>query len=236
MPSEAMDPMPPPKALTFTVSPNALTPAKVPTPVGTIDPKTGQPKRGRGRPPGSTKKVVTPPGGVNPPMTMRGSGPSGRQPKATDPVDDKEAIKAQKAARAEQYSTYINQELNDKLFMFLISASGGSIKADYIYKEGKVPLKAIGNPALTDFGNAIAIPPDVADSWGKLLAELSFTDVGKNITKATDNHSMGIIMAAITAVYSTYRYSQQLKPILDGIKAANEMKKAEANGTSSDQA
>lgn len=230
LPIEALESMPPPKALTFTLSPTASEPAKVPTP---IDPRTGQPKRGRGRPPGSTNKVKPPNGGVNPPMTMRGGTPS--KPKASDPVDTSEATKAAKAARAAQYAGYINTELNDQLFMFLISASGGAVKSEMLYKEGRIPAKAQSNPNLTEFGNAIAIPPDVADSWGKLLAELSYTDVGKNVTKITDNHAMGVVVAAITALYSTYRYSQQLKPILEGMRKMQEAKR-DTNGVDSGEA
>jgi hypothetical protein len=163
-------------------------------------------------------------------MTMRGSLPP-REAKAIDPVDDKEAIKEQKKLKAEQYATYINQELNDKLFMLISGMPGSPFTAAMFYKENKVPPQVATNPNFSELGNAIAIPADVASSWGKVLAELSYTDIGKNVSKATDNPMLGIVAAVIAALYSTYRYSQQLKPILEQIKAMQAMKEAEANGT-----
>jgi len=230
--ADALQSMPPPVGLTFTLDPKAVAASKQPIPIGTIDPKTGQPKRGPGRPIGSTKKAVPPSGGVNPRMTMRGSNPP--KGKATDTVDEKEATKEQKKLRAEQYATYINTELNDKLFMLLSSMPNSPFKAENFYKENKVPPKAASNPNLSELGNAVAIPPDVADSWGKLLAELSYTGVGKSISTATDNHALSVVMAAVAAIYSTYRYSLQLKPLLDAVKAAQVLQQQaqENNGTS----
>lgn len=181
-----------------------------------IDVKTGQPRRGRGRPAGSRNKVRPPDGGVNP--VSRITVPSSGKRETPSTNDDSERKKEEKKLRAEQYSVWINQELNDKLFMLLIGASNGMIKPENLYKEGRVPPKAQGNPNLTDMGNAIAIPADVADSWGKLIAELTYTDVGKNLVKATDNHGLVILMAAVTAVFSTYRYGQTLKPYIKMIQ------------------
>lgn len=228
MPDDALKPMPPPPSIMPKVdTPVTNQPQRTQAPV---DPRTGQPRRTRGRPPGSTNKVIPPSGGVNPPSRLVvPSGGNTNQPNK-DTEDELARKKEEKKAKAEQYSTWINQELNDKLFMFLIGASNGSIKPEYIYKEGKVPLKAQGNPNLTELGNALAIPADVADSWGKLLAELSYTDAGKSISKVTDNHMIAVVGAALAAAFSTYRYTQTLKPYLAMIKKVQESQEGESNG------
>lgn len=228
MPDEAMTSMPPPASIIPKPEPEFHIVNKTPS---VIDPKTGQTKRGRGRPPGAKNRVKPPDGGINPPMKMSPGSPS-RQPSGSDPVDNKEAKKEQKKLRAEQYSKYINEELNDKLFMLLIGASNGAIKPEMLYKEGRVPPKAAGNPNLSELGNAIAIPADVADSWGKLIAELTETDAGKNLMKATDNHTLVVIMAAVTAVFSTYRYSQTLKPYIKLIQQVQANAKGDSNDLS----
>ena len=231
--AEALQSMPPPVGLTFKLDPAAVAAINQPIAVGTIDPRTGQPKRAPGRPRSSTKKAVHPPGTVNPPQTMRGRG---TPPKATDTVDVKEATKEQKKLRAEQYATYINTELNDKLFLLISGMPGSPFTAAMFYVEGKVPPSVATNPNYSELGNAVAIPADVAGSWGKLLAELSYTDAGKGLAKVGDNHILTIALAALTAVYSTYRYSQQIKPLLDSIKAAQAAQAAAkegSNGTTS---
>lgn len=226
--ADALQAMSVPEGLKFSLSPNAT--AKPVIPVGTIDPRTGQPKRRPGRPTGTTKKADHPKGTVNPPQRMIGS----KAPKDTDTVDTKEATKEQKKLRAEQYATYINVELNDKLFMLISGMPNSPFKVENFYKENRVPPSAATNPNYSELGNAVAIPADVAGSWGKLLAELSFTDAGKGLAKVSDNHMLTIALAALTAIWSTYRYSQQLKPLLDQIKQVQEAQaaaKEASNGT-----
>lgn len=209
MPPEALSSMRPPPSIVIDQSKFTLAPAAV-------DSKTGQARRTtRGRPPGSLNKPKPPDGGVNPPSRM--NIPAGKQPGPSEPVDNKEATKEAKKLRAEEYSTWIAKELNDKILTMII---GAGIPAEAIYKTGTIPPKLASNPNLTDFGNTIVIPGDVADSWGKLFAELSYTDAGKGVAKAADNHMLGIAFAALTALISTYRYSQQLKPVMDVIKQA----------------
>ncbi len=215
MPPEALSSMPPPS--TIVPKEEVQFSFTAPTPKPTINPTTGQPvTRGRGRPPGARNKVKEAPGGTNPPMRINNKDSAPRQPRPTDPVDKPEAIKEEKKARAAQYSSFIVDELNDKLFMLIIGAT--AIPAEAIFKEGRVPPKAQTNPHLTEFGNAIAIPADVADSWGKLIAEITYTPMGKGLVKAGTNPNTGIAIAAIAAIFSTYRYVQQLKPVLDLLK------------------
>lgn len=183
-----------------------------------IDPRTGQPRRGRGRPPGAKNKSREPEGGTNPPARM--TIPAGPRQTPSSPVDEAVTKKEEKKARAEQYASYINNELNERLFMLIIGT--GAFPAEAIYKPGSVPAKAATNPNLTDFGNAIAIPSDVADSVGRLIAELTYTDAGKGIAKVGENQTIAIVVAALGAAFSCYRYSQQLKPILEQIRRVQE--------------
>lgn len=213
MPPEALSSMPPPPSIVpkeeFNFSFERPTKSAV-------DPASGQQRRGRGRPPGARNKIKEPDGGVNTPMRL--NSPNRNPPKETAPVDKEVATKEQKKARAQEYSSYIADELNDKLFMLIIGTK--AIPAEAIYKSGRVPPKAQTNPHLTEFGNSIAIPADVADSWGKLMAEITYTPIGKNIVKAGGSPNTGIVIAAIMAIFSTYRYAQQLKAVIDMLKQA----------------
>ena len=228
MPEDALTPMPAPAAIIPREKINFTIQQQEPKPQ-VLDPRTGQPKRGRGRPPGSGNKIKRPDGGVNPPSRLVSPTQPSRET-ASSPIDQSGAKKEEKKARAEQYATYINQELNDKLFMFIIGATG--MPAEALYKEGRIPPKAAGNPNLTELGNSIAIPADVADSWGKLLAELSYSDMGKSLTKASDKQGVGIVIAALSAAFSTFRYAQTLKPYIDMARKAQE---AKANASSSSE-
>jgi len=224
--SDAFASMPPPTRLapkmdiTFG-APNVTAP----------DPRTGNVPsgRGRGRPPGAKNKPKEPELGRNP--TQRVVIPPSRGNTTPTTPDEAEAKKAAKKERAEQYSTWIVDELNDKVLMMII---GAGVPAEAIYTAGRVPPKAQTNPHLTDFGNAIVIPADVADSWGKLFAELSYTDAGSKVTKQADNGLLTIGFAALTALFSTYRYSQQLKPVLEMIKQAQAAKLAASQERSED--
>jgi hypothetical protein len=204
--SEAMKPTPPP--FSFQLAPQ--TEPKLTTPKGTGP--------GRGRPKGSKNKVKEPELGTNPSQEFR----PGTRPRPVDkPAEDVNKAaneKAEKKARAEDYSKYITEELNDKLFMVIVGLTGGKIKAEAFYKEGSVPPSKKSDERLSDFGNAIAIPGDMADSWGKLLAELSYTKPGKGAVKFAENNPLGILGAAIVAAFSTVQYVNSLKPIVEYLK------------------
>lgn len=204
--NEAMKPTPPP--FKFTVA--APTTPKVDN--------VGEPKRrGRGRPPGAKNRIKETELGRNPDMAFN-TGPSGKPPSASEEVDKNANIKAEKKARAEEYSKLISEELNDKLFMVIVALTNGKIAFETFYKEGEVPPSKKKDSRLSEMGQAIAIPPDVADSWGKLLAELSYTNPGKGIVKFVDNNPLGILGAALAAAFSTFQYTQTLKPVVEYLK------------------
>lgn len=220
---DAVAPMPPP--LRLSSLPDSIR-------SGSPDPRTGVPKRGPGRPPGSRNKTKEPPGGVNPPQRFGTPGTTRNPitpPPKTDTTDEAAKKRQEKKERADEYSQLIRENLNDKLFMLIVGAT--SIPAEALFSAGRVPPKAATNPNYTDFGNTIAIPADVADSWGKLIAELSYTDVGKTLVKAGEKDWLVLLIAFASAVFSTYRYSQQVKPITDMIKAQNEAKRKAKEGT-----
>jgi hypothetical protein len=187
-------------------------------------PNNGEPRRGRGRPPGAKNKVKRPDGGVNTPQQFgTGVKPPPRkvvEPNTNEDIDQEKNKQAEKEGRADHYAGLIHKELNDQLFTTLIGMR--LVPAGAIYTAGNIPPASVPDPRLTELGNMIAIPSDVAKSWGKLLAELSYTNAGKSVVGLTQNNNTAVFFAALAALYSTFRYTQQLKPFLDMLKAAQE--------------
>lgn len=189
----------------------AFTPATIPKftlvvpPPSTESKGTGSGRRGR--PPGSKNK----PKGDQEVIT--GSGVRTR-----DEIDKEANKKAEKKAKAEEYSKYISEDINDKIFIAIVMLSGGKIDPEAFYLPGKAPEFKKSDPRLSDLGKAVAIPPDMANSWGKLLAELSYTEAGKATTKYAGTSSLAIIGAALTALLTTFQYAITIKPVVDGIK------------------
>lgn len=182
----------------------------------------GTVKRPRGRPPGSRNR--RPEAELHPPQTLGSGSGRGRPTPPNPPIPstpDEAAIsklKQEKQERADQYAVLIHKELNDQLFTAIIGMR--LVPAEVIYKSGHVPPASQPDPTLTEIGNMIAIPTDLAKNVGKLLAELSFTPAGKSVVGLTQNNMAGVAMAALAAFYSTYRYTQQLKPFLDMVRAS----------------
>jgi hypothetical protein len=204
--AEANKPMEPPASIGsgFSSSVSLPSPSERPKRAPTIDPATGLP-RGRGRPPGSKNRPRVPSGGINPPSRINNRG--GRPP-TRPPLDETEEQRERKL------------EANDKLFMLILGAT--KMPPEMLYTAGHVPRKAQGNPDLTELGNAISIPPDLSDSWGKLYAELTETPQGAKFATATSGGQLSLVFAVLGALYSSYRYVQQLQPLFDMVKAHNE--------------
>lgn len=202
-------------------------------PLPTVD--GAPPKRRPGRPLGSRNRPKE--GEVNPPQSLGGSRAPRTPPAPPTSVEEEAAakVKFEKQLRAAQYAELIHKELNDELFTFLIGMR--IVPAELIYKNGHIPPTSQPDPNLTEAGNQIAIPTDVAKNWGKLLAELSYTPMGKTVVGASQNNMAGVAIAAVMALYSTYRYTQQLKPFLDFVKAqqAAAARAAEGSDDNSEQ-
>ncbi len=185
-------------------------------------------QRRRGRPPGSKNRPKE--GEVH--STLGTGRPQGRptgsttQPK-TDEEKKADAERVVKQQRAEEYAELIHKELNDQLFTAIIGMR--LLPAEAIYKQGHIPPTSQPDPTLTEWGNMIAIPTDLSKNVGKLLAELSMTGPGKTVVGVTQGNTAGLVMATIATLWATYRYTQQLKPFLDMVKAAQEKQANEDN-------
>ena len=209
----------------------AFTPAAVPkftlAPVAE-KPSSNAPKRARGRPKGSLNKPKEPELGRNPPMELGTGRSSLKEPNTREPVDKDANNKAEKKARAEEYAKYISEEINDKIFMAVVLLSKNQIKPESFYLPGKAPISKQSDERLSELGNAVAIPPDMANSWGKLLAELSYTETGKTATKYAGSSNLAILGAALTAIVTTIQYVSSVKTTVDtiqqGLAAMAEMK------------
>jgi hypothetical protein len=199
------------------MSNEAFTPMTIPSIENSTN-LSAQPSKSRGRPPGSRNRPRVPEGGINPPQKINIPN-SARNTSSSDSESQKKELQLEKEKTAEKISSYIRNDINDKLFMALIGMSNGHIKAEHLFKEGKIPAKAVTNPAYTEMGNAISIPPDVADSWGKLLAELSTTSVGKTLIKSGGSSNLNLIVTAGAVLISSYRYAMTLKPYIELINA-----------------
>lgn len=232
--SDAFKPMDVPDSIKPDYIFSAPTRTTTPSIGGNIDPRTGQPRRGKGRPPGSRNKPKETELGRNPPQGFKI--PPGKRPPPVEDSDSEEVkkskIKAEKDARAAQYSAWITEELNEKILMFFLGATGAPPEA--VYKAGSIPLAARVNPNLTDLGNRIVIPPDLSDSLGKLMAELAGTNGGKAAGKLADNNMIGVAGAAFVAVFSGYRYYKGLQPILEQIKQAQANQSASTESNEND--
>lgn len=175
-------------------------------------PSTESTNRGSG-----TGRKGRPPGSKNRPKgdqeVMTGSGV-----KTRDEIDKEANKKAEKKAKAEEYAKYISEDVNDKIFIAIVMLSGGKIDPEAFYLPGKAPEFKKSDPRLSELGKTVAIPPDMANSWGKLLAELSYTDAGKTATKYAGTSNLAIVGAALTALLTTFQYALTIKPVVEGIK------------------
>ena len=209
----------------------AFTPAAIPK--FTLAPAPVQSTSGtgikrRGRPPGSKNKPKEP-DYINPSMELgTGSRSTLKEPKTREEVDNEANRKAEKKARADEYAKYISEEINDKIFMAVVLLSKNQIKPEAFYLPGKAPISKQSDERLSELGNAVAIPPDMANSWGKLLAELSYTETGKTATKYAGSSNLAILGAALTAIVTTIQYVSGVKTTIDtiqqGLAAMQEMK------------
>ena len=228
MVDESKMPMPVPESLT----PKVIIPSSAATTQAAINPTTGEPRRPRGRPAGGGRPRI-PDGGINPPMEFNTGRGRSKPTTPTDGVSDdekKQLLKNAKKQREEEYSQYILNDLNEKLFMLIASIPNSPFSIGDFYKEGHIPPKVQQNNNFSDLGNSIGIPVDVANNWGKLLAELSYTDRGKKVEKLGENNALTIGLAALGAIYSTYRYALTMRPILELVKNTQVVQRENEDG------
>lgn len=190
-----------------TLSSDALQPASADDIFAALDAIPAQPAattatRRRGRPPGSRNKTAA-------------QKLAEINPEAAQAAED-EAKRAAKKKRVEEIEGTIYGELNDQLMSILVTAF--NIPPDFIYKDGAVPIQAKKDTRFTDFGNRLAIPPNLAHSIGKLAAELEGTGVGKSVTGITQNSNAGLVVAAGMTIFGVIQYANTLKDTFEKVR------------------
>lgn len=192
-----------------------------------IDPATGKPRRGR--PPGSKNR----PKDASAPEATAASGdtrvriPSG----IPRPVIDREKELADKRklkeARQKKIADYLTGDFSEQALEMLISAT--PIPADMIFTKEAPATKRSKNPNLTQLGQRFAVPPDVADAWATVIAELSTTGGGSKIAESFESGNLGLILACLMCFITTGRWARQLRNDWETLQTLIE-KMAEAQG------
>jgi hypothetical protein len=193
---------------------------------------------------------VGPSDAMTPAPSGRGKAPRRRRTKAQIAADNEAARKAalppaedvlrerrEKAertkARATELATLISGDLNDQLLSWVIAAG---VPAQAIYKVP--PVEVVVDTNLTPIGNALAIPPSLAKSAGRLVAELESTDSGAKLASAVEGGKMPLVVAGISTMVGAAMYGKRLQSTLDQFKplieAAQQAKKNAKRGTDND--
>lgn len=185
--------------------------------------RTASTTRRRGRPPGSKNRT---------PLQKAADS----DPELAEKLK-KDAEREAKKARAETIEKQVYGELNDSIMTLLIGTF--NLNPDMIYLPGKGPVVQKKDERFTDLGNALAIPPNLAHSIGRLAAELEGTGVGQTVSGIGQNSNVGLIVAGGMTAFGIFQYArnlqnvfEKLKPILDARKAAMQ---SQAQGQSQEQ-
>jgi hypothetical protein len=215
----------PPEALE-TTRVDILAGLKAPTPVSkpkeatsstsgvtNVDPRTGEPKRGRGRPPGSRNRPKEVESGSD--TGTRVQIPQGPAP-TVDKAEEEAKKRRVKAERAKKISDYLAGDFSEQALEMLVS--GTKIPANLIFTERAATVKRSTNPNLTEFGQRFAVPPDVAEAWGKVLAEFASSAQGGKIAESFESGSAGLIIACLLCFLTTARWGRSLKEDFDKVQ------------------
>lgn len=192
------------------------------------DASTTKVRRGRGRPPGSKN--------LTPAERASKAGLTVLDPKLNQDeakrIKDRQEKVARVKARGDELATQIRVELNDYLMQMIV---GAGVPAQFIYENGKIPLSVQRNPDLTELGNNLSIPPSLAKSMGKLIAELEGTDGGAKVATAVSSGKLPMVVAGVTTIIGAVQYGKQVsgilekvKPFIDAAKAAKTKEGSEA--------
>lgn len=184
-------------------------------------------KRPRGRPLGSKNKstiereasmvnrFTTPP--------SRGS-TAGKTTTETHVLDERELRERRqaKANRAQVYAAKISVELNDHMMTMLVAMG---VPTEMVYAPGKAPIQEQHYAKYGPVGNAMAVDPATAKSWGQFLADLTDTQTGSKVANITDNPNAAILLHGVLAAVSTFQWfngarkmMEQLGPVLEAYK------------------
>ena len=180
------------------------------------------PRRGRGRPPGSPNK--TPIQRAQEEKAKAEARLAGIQGPSAEEVLAKAREKAAAIkADTEQMAHWISEELNDYLMQAIITAG---IPATMLYRDGHVPKAIANNDKYTELGNALAIPPTLAQSAARLAAEAKATDSGSKLAVATGNGRAGLVVAGIGTLFGTVTYARRVNDVLKRFKQVAELAEA----------
>lgn len=164
------------------------------------------PKRGPGRPKGSTNRPKTEPE----PAT----------------VSQQIRIAADKRKKVEEYEEKVAKELNDQLFSLLIGYMG--VPTGALYRSGMAPAAAVVNPAYTELGNRLAIPPMLTHFAASLVVDLEYSDRGKTVMGAATGGTLGMVVKAAIVVILGVQYAGNVQKTLGQMKAIAEQFQAAA--------
>lgn len=202
----------------MSLSDEALTPSRVSDALATmprapvpnrnpIDPATGKPRRGR--PPGSRnrpKDTEVPPPSTGPTRVRIPQGTPQAVIDEEKKVADRKKLKAQ---RQEKIADYLTGKFSEDALEMLVSAT--PIPAEYIFTKEAPSAKRSKNPNLTELGQRFAVPPDVADAWATVIAELSTTASGSKVAESFESGNLGLILACLMCFITTARWTRQLR-------------------------
>lgn len=187
-----------------------------PAEVGLANAFAAAPARNRGRPPGSRNRstinresTTVSPTNIIPPR--RRSTPTSLDV-MTD-VDKEAEAKRKKQAKENQakvYGAFIANQLNDYIMMAM---QGIGVPQEWLYAPGQAPTVS-RSTKYGPMGNQIAIPPMMAESWGKLLSELANTEQGSKIAGFGDNPLAAIGLNGILAMVTTAQWFSSFNKIM----------------------
>jgi hypothetical protein len=196
-----------------------------------------KPRPRRGRPPSVTKpanSAIKRPAGqtvsarsrVIPPKTGSTTPPKIPRPREDSRTPDE--ILKEKKEKAEEYSKYITEEINDKLLLGLISMG---VPSHLLYQPGKAPdFQQATDDKYTPLGAAITVSPLHADIWGRFAAEaMTSTDAGKSAATALGNSKAMLWLYGVLSVGCGISYARtlnetykKLQPLIEAYQRAQQ--------------
>jgi hypothetical protein len=191
------------------LDPEAMKPASTDDIMDAINRASSAPMsapRRRGRPPGSKNKTpLQRAAALNPELAT---------------AAEEEAKREAKKKRVEQIESQILNELNDQLMTLVMGA--WNVPVSWLYLPGKEPSIAKVDTRFTELGNALAIPPNLAHSIGRLAAELEQTDIGSKVGGIAQNNNVGLIVAGGMTIFGVMQYAKKITDTLDKVKQMKE--------------
>jgi hypothetical protein len=213
--------------------------ASLPRAVAPSAPKDGDggpPKRRPGRPPGSKNKPKDPQATANvgggPTVVVPGRGRPTLTEKSPEEIAREKRAKLElKRDRAKKIADYLTGDFSEQMLEMLVSST--PIDPDIIFTKAAPTTKRSKNPNLTETGQRFAVPPDVAEAWGRVLAELSTSTTGGKLVESFESGNAGLVLACLIAALTTSRYIRSLKndfKLIQSVIQAKQQAESNLNG------